>query len=415
MMKKLLAILLFLLLPVSFVCSQVVVVNESDSVMSDEAVPLSALPWPENVQEVLDSLLFSPLFETSQVSVLVYDLTADSVLYYRCPRQRMRPASTLKLLTSVTALDRLGYDYVLRTSVYHDGSVDSLRSLCGSVYVRGGMDPCLGEDDLRGMIDAVCALGIDTIRGDVCGDVTMKDGKLLGEGWCWDDDNPSLSPLLLNGRNVLLSRFADGLRARGIVVCGDGGALRETPSGATLLTTRYHSVGDLLPRVLKQSNNLYAEVLFYHIGASLTPYRCTAGDAIGVERGLLERLGIGTSHYRLADGSGLSLYNYLTAEAEVALLRYAYGQPHIFRYLYDALPIAGVDGTLKGRMRKSAAAGNVRAKTGTLEGVSTLAGYCQAANGHWLCFSIMNNGLERKSDGQHFQNRVCMALCQRYE
>ena len=75
------------------------------------------------------------------------------------------------------------------------------------------------------------------------------------------------------------------------------------------------------------------------------------------------------------------------------------------------MPIAGMDGTLDRRMRRGHAHGNVHAKTGTVTGVSALAGYCTAANGHTLCFSIINMGIRRAAIGRGFQDKVCEALC----
>ena len=76
-----------------------------------------------------------------------------------------------------------------------------------------------------------------------------------------------------------------------------------------------------------------------------------------------------------------------------------------------ALPIAGIDGTLKKRMKGSFTRDNVKAKTGTLTGISSLAGYCQAANGHTLCFAIINQGVMHGRNGRAFQDRVCTILC----
>ena len=70
-----------------------------------------------------------------------------------------------------------------------------------------------------------------------------------------------------------------------------------------------------------------------------------------------------------------------------------------------------IDGTLDNRMRHGYAHGNVHAKTGTVTGVSSLAGYCTAANGHVLCFSIINMGIRHTSSGRRFQDKVCEALC----
>ena len=109
---------------------------------------------------------------------------------------------------------------------------------------------------------------------------------------------------------------------------------------------------------------------------------------------------------------GLSLYNYLSAELEVMMLRYAFRNDNIKQHLIHSLPIAGVDGTLKKRMKSGSVHGNVKAKTGTLTGIISLAGYCTAANGHELCFSIINNGIMHGSNARHFADKVCNLLCQ---
>ena len=159
-------------------------------------------------------------------------------------------------------------------------------------------------------------------------------------------------------------------------------------------------------------NNLYAEATYYQVAASTGRRLAKAADAQEVERALFQKIGLEADRYRLADGSGLSLYNYLTAEAQVMLLRYVWQQPDLYRHLLPALPIAGEDGTLKKRMIDTAAQGNVRAKTGTVTGVSALSGYLTAPGGHRLAFSIINQGLRRAAEGRAFQDKVCEALCQ---
>jgi D-alanyl-D-alanine carboxypeptidase/D-alanyl-D-alanine-endopeptidase (penicillin-binding protein 4) len=114
----------------------------------------------------------------------------------------------------------------------------------------------------------------------------------------------------------------------------------------------------------------------------------------------------------VADGSGVSLYNYVTPDAQVALLRYAFKNPSIYQPFYAALPIAGVDGTLDERMTSGAAYRNVRAKTGTLTGVIGLTGYATASNGHQLAFSILINGTLSSKDARAWQDRFCQQLAQ---
>ena len=125
---------------------------------------------------------------------------------------------------------------------------------------------------------------------------------------------------------------------------------------------------------------------------------------------LIRSLGFDPDDYNVADGSGLSLYNYTTPELVVQLLRYAWKRNNIYLHLFPALPIAGVDGTLERRMCSGNAFSNVHAKTGTLRGVSTLAGYATASNGHMICFCIMNQGIRSNSAAHRFQDKVCQII-----
>ena len=95
----------------------------------------------------LDSLLEDPMFETSQVAVMVYDLTADSVCYRHNERQLLRPASTMKLVTAITALDQLGPQYDFKTDIYYTGQIKG-RTLVGNIYCVGGFDPTLTMGDV---------------------------------------------------------------------------------------------------------------------------------------------------------------------------------------------------------------------------------------------------------------------------
>ena len=148
----------------------------------------------------LDSLLQAPMFETSTVGIMVYDLEADSVIFKKNERQLLRPASTMKLVTAITALEQLGGDYLLNTRLYWNGRVNN-RVLEGDVYCVGGMDPLLDRTDVAAFAEEIRGLGVDTIRGKIVTDVSMKDPLEFGEGWCWDDDNPHLMVLSL-GRST---------------------------------------------------------------------------------------------------------------------------------------------------------------------------------------------------------------------
>lgn len=368
-----------------------------------------ALPWPQNIQYRLDSLLRHPMFETSTVGLEVYDLTADSILYKVNEHQMLRPASTMKLLTAITAIDKLGGSYQFRTQLYYTGKVED-HTLTGDLYCVGGFDPRFNIDDMNAFVESIRRMGVDTIRGSIVADRSMKDADLLGEGWCWDDDNPPLSPLTIGRNTQFVDRFIRQLVDDGVVLdvrISDG----TLPDSAFHLCSRFHSIDQILLRMMKQSDNFYAEAMFYQLAAHQGHRPARAKDAAAIVKRLISKVGLGHRPYRIADGSGLSLYNYLSADLEVRLLRYAYRNSTVYLHLLPSLPVAGSDGTLRNRMRGSFAADNVKAKTGTLEGVSALAGYCTAANGHRLCFSIINQGIMHTSNARRFQDRVCNALC----
>ena len=368
-----------------------------------------SLKWPQSAVHGIDRLLEADMFQTSQVGLMVYDLTADSVIYRHNERQMMRPASTMKLLTAIAAIDRLGGAYQTMTELCYTGHIAN-RTLEGDIYCVGGMDPLFNADDMSAFVESIRKMGVDTIRGHLYADKSMKDYDLLGEGWCWDDDNPVLTPLIYGRKDQFMERFERELRESGLVVQAFASTAVK-PDTAFCICARYHTIDQILMRMMKESDNLYAESLFYQLAASGGARPASARHARQYIRRLIDKVGLHGQRYRIADGSGLSLYNYVTAELEVRLLRYAYRYQNIYIHLLPSLPKAGVDGTLEKRMHGTFTKDNVKAKTGTLTGVISLAGYCTAANGHQLCFAILNQGVMRASDARHFQDRVCEVLC----
>lgn len=379
--------------------------NDSAYIGIDET-----LPWNEIIHQRISGLLNNKMFETSQVGLMVYDLTADTIVFAHRERQLMRPASTQKMVTAVAALDLLGSDYQLKTRLCYTGDIAN-RTLEGNLYCIGALDPMFDNANMQSLINAVREAGIDTIRGKIIADQTMKDSNRLGEGWCWDDKNPTLTPLLVNRKDQFIDVFYSQLAQAGIYLDTntDEGT---TPASAKELITVSHTLTQVLDRMMKKSDNLYAEAVFYQIANYQGGRNASAKHAATVIRQLINKIGLDASNYKIADGSGLSLYNYISAEAEVALLKYAWQQSEIYYPLLNSMPIAGIDGTLENRMKGTRASGNVRAKTGTVMAVSSLTGYCTAANGHELAFSIINNGLLSASKGRAFQDKVCKALCE---
>ena len=149
----------------------------------------------------LDVLLGDALLHAADASVAVYDLTDDSLLYEHRADKLCRPASVEKVVTTVAALNRLGTDYTLRTSLCVTGTIGPDSILRGDLYVVGGFDPEFTAEDLDALIAAIPRAGIRSVAGRIVADVSMADTTYWGNGWCWDDApasfQPYYSPLLL--------------------------------------------------------------------------------------------------------------------------------------------------------------------------------------------------------------------------
>jgi D-alanyl-D-alanine carboxypeptidase/D-alanyl-D-alanine-endopeptidase (penicillin-binding protein 4) len=154
-------------------------------------------------------------------------------------------------------------------------------------------------------------------------------------------------------------------------------------------------LGDIARIVLKPSQNLYTDLLLAHVGEKFRPADSSAdetSEALGIRElnKFLSEAGLKPGEVIFEEGSGLSRDNLTTPNATVTLLQFMSRHQCAQVYL-EALPIAGVDGTLKNRMKGTPAAGNVRAKTGTLRWANSMSGHVTTAAGEHLIFSLMVN------------------------
>ena len=377
-------------------------------VVSEVTAPAT---WKDTIQARLGSLCQQPLFETTQLGLYVFDLTDNLPLYALNATQRMRPASTEKLITSISSLHYLGGDYTFKTDLRIRGTVAN-GVLQGDLYVVGGMDPLLSASDLNNMAAALRNAGISSIAGNMYTDLSMKDDLPYGWGWCWDDDYGPLSALMVNAKDYFGSDWNKALARAGIKRNKPGIRQQQAPSDSKSVFCATHTIDEVLDPILKNSENIYAECLFYQLAAYSGQKKAGRKQAAKLIYDLIEEIGLEADNYQIADGSGLSLYNYVSPELLVRFLNYAFSKSEIFSHLYPALPIAGIDGTLSKRMQDTPAYNNVHAKTGTVNGISSLAGYLTASNGHVLSFCIINQGVSPIGLGRNFQDEVCNALCQ---
>jgi len=215
---------------------------------------------------------------------------------------------------------------------------------------------------------------------------------------------------IIHTPDFFMSTFLERLKAKKIEA--DSCSYGEYSGEGELIASTSHSLEQVMRRALKKSDNLSAEAMFYNLGAkrSGSKYIGTK-ESIGAISAQMVKAGLNPRDYRIADGSGVSLYNYTTADAEVQMLKYAYKQP-TYTIFYSALPIAGIDGTLRSRMKGTLARDNVHAKTGTVTGISSLAGYITTSDGHQVAFAIICTGVLRARIGRIIQDKLCVAMAE---
>lgn len=331
----------------------------------------------------------------------VVDLATGRVLYSRNADRPLAPASNEKLLTTSSAMVRLGpattLDTTLRTApgvaVGPDGT------LPGDLYLVGAGDPTLGDVAMRDLVSQVRGAGLRRVTGAIIGDESLFDsrrgsydshfaydpdlgGELGGLAWGhgrFDSHGPAyyaasrLRHLLKLARVKVTSK---------VTVAGAG-------AGSPVLATHASpTIARLISMTNHPSDNLYAETLLKLLGARAGTAGTTAAG-IAVAQGVLGELGVKAT---MVDGSGLSRSDRVSPHQIVRLLGAMAGRQEgaLFR---ASLAAPGEWGTLQHRMTRTAARGACRAKTGTLDGVSALSGYCLDAGGHTIAFSLLENGV----------------------
>ena len=449
----------------------------------------------QSLTQRLDSLLNDSFLRTSEVGITVFDLTTGESLFRYQDEKLYRPASTEKVITSVTALSTLGTDYTMNTRLQYTGQIEN-DTLKGSLYLVGGFDPELMDADLDSLVESVARSGIRYITDTLAADVSMTDSIYWGSGWSWDDVpasfQPYLSPLMLNrgcvdvtvkptvkdsipdvmcvpasdyyqvdndavslqpqagkleitrnwlhhgnlihisgnvakettrtlsvydSKQFFFHTFVNRLKQKGVEV--QHTAFADCPESDSLMVvtplfTLERPIVEVLKQMMKESDNLCAESMFYHLAMHHAQAKRVSDDdgTDAINHFMKEKLGFNPDVYNIVDGSGVSLYNYVSPQLLLEYLKHAYSHPEVFQPFYESLPIAGVDGTLEHRMKKTKAHRKVRAKTGSVKGVSSLAGYAKASNGHQLAFAIINQNVMNLRLARAWQDKVCAILCE---
>ncbi|MEN2767002.1 D-alanyl-D-alanine carboxypeptidase/D-alanyl-D-alanine endopeptidase [Ornithinibacillus xuwenensis] len=456
-----------------------------------------------SLADKLNTILENDLLDGSTTGVSVRNADSGELLYSYYGDHRLHPASNMKILTTVAALEKLGPDYQFTTEVLTDGVIKG-NVLKGNLYLKGKGDPTLLETDLAHFADQLKAQGISKIKGNLIGDDTWYDRVRLSQDLNWSDEpfytGSQVSALTLSpnedydagtvivevfpaesvdekpvvkltphtdyvkienrattvgtdhSRSISIERehgsntiviegviplegskarswvsiweptgyvvdvFKKSLEEKGITFIGKSNlTVGKTPTDATVLTSKKSmTLEDLLIPFMKLSNNGHGETLTKEMGRVV--YDEGSWDkGLQVIEDVVTQFGVNGETILLRDGSGMSHKNMIPSN-HLSYLLYSVQQEEWYPAFERSLPVAGnserlVGGTLRYRMNDGPAANNVKAKTGSLTGVSTLSGYVTTKDGQKLTFSIMiNNYLGASVSIREIEDAIATAL-----
>ena len=360
----------------------------------------------------------------------------------RRPEVSLTPASTQKVLVGIAALAALGPDFRYETRLLSDG--EPRDGLVGTVWMVGSGDPTLATPEyiqsladrprfqlhqatpLTALADGLKAAGVTTVTGGIVGDDSRYDRIRIVPSWkdnyVIDNEAGPLGALLVNSGFAVFdlgvekraedpaahaaSELARLATAAGTAVTGparSGAAPAE--AAVTLATVRSATLSEIVAGMLRESDNTAAELLVKELGVAKRQNGSTPAGTQAVADALGDA-GLPTAGLRLGDGSGLEITNQASCALLAATLRIAdrSGAPE----LSPLLAVAGRSGTLSLRLAGTPLEGKLRAKTGSLDGVSGLAGYLDARRS--LSFAFVANGPLSDSAGRVLQDRLVALL-----
>ncbi|MFN0156742.1 MAG: D-alanyl-D-alanine carboxypeptidase/D-alanyl-D-alanine-endopeptidase [Bacteroidota bacterium] len=208
---------------------------------------------------------------------------------------------------------------------------------------------------------------------------------------------------------MFLALLSERLKNIGVEI---NGLSWDTASSTAIRIVQYqHRMDSVILYMNRVSDNLSAENILKIMGTEKYGQPGTTEHGLLVVKEYLHGLDIDTTRLVLADGSGLSRYNLLSAGVLIHLLTAVHADTSLFDPLYHSLPTPGEDGSLARRMKGTPAEGRIRAKTGTMSGVSSLSGYAQTEDGETLAFAIlMQNFPGSVRSYRIVQDRICILL-----
>jgi serine-type D-Ala-D-Ala carboxypeptidase/endopeptidase (penicillin-binding protein 4) len=434
--RRTLAVVIFFVLAVTiawvFVRSHGARTNVAEvrSVSSSLPAPIREMPappkpkkmpasWkPQEIAQLHAALndAFAPAIDGADRFSLAVISADGRVIYANHADGSATPASVQKLVVADTALNELGADFRYHTMFAARQAVGENGSLDSDLWLVGSGDPSLSQQDVRNGIGVLSRLGLRRVDGSVAVDATALHGPEWNPHWDPDDQGmdyaPPTSAVSLDGDEMEEHQIVDGVEQsfwtpiRGVtqyvatllqhLLVGSGIATEGRPlvlaaplDSVVLWDHRSAPLAALEAHMLYVSDNHYAEQLLRTLGGEVVGNADDAGGLQAEQRFLSER-GIPTPGLHLFDGSGLSPDNRIAAITLATLLSDA-DRRDDDAPIYLLLPQGGRDGTLK-YYDFTTALGRVRAKSGHITGVSSLAGYVNTANHGRVVFAFLING-----------------------
>jgi serine-type D-Ala-D-Ala carboxypeptidase/endopeptidase (penicillin-binding protein 4) len=370
------------------------------------ALAFSSTASAASLQTRLSRALVTPGVSSSWTGALVYDLARSRTVFAHNRNLSLRPASNEKLAVAVTALERIGPTSLISTEVRGEGSLTASGAWRGRLVLKGYGNPSLQTSGLRRLAEMVRDRGISKVTGRIVADESYFDNVRVGPGWkasFYKDESPPLSALIANRARIdgriasdparaAAVHFKRQLKAVGVTVLGRVVKGTADPGSVRLGVIRSRPLSWMVRRMNRISDNFYAEMILKRIGARIRGSGTTA-DGAAVVRTTLRNHGVPMRGVRIADGSGLSRYDRLTARAVAYMLIWAVSDADFDNEFVGSLPVAGVNGTLADRMERAPAFRHVLAKTGTTNRASALSGYVTNASFNpRFVFAILQNG-----------------------
>ena len=398
----------------------------------------------QRLAAALDVVLSSPTFADARSRSCLVARVDGGTVYVDGGDRPVIPASTLKVLTAATALSLIppGERFVTEARA---GAAPVNGVITGDLWLVGGGDPLLETPDYSStqdhspeiatdvskLADKIVAAGVTRITGGVVGDDRRYDDARTVKTWkrqyLASGEVGPIGALSINdnftiknarGRRTgavdpprdAAAEFASLLAERGVTVGSDArGATPSDPAAAAaasnvVATIESQPIETVVQEVLVWSDNTAAEMLLKEVGFRSTNHQGTAASGVAAVKAFAATRS--KAPYAAVDGSGLDRSDQVTCSLLVDVLSGEEpGGP-----LERALPVMGESGTLRRRLRGEAASGKVRAKTGSLNGVSSLAGFADTGGASRAVFAFVGNGLASTATGVEIGNQLAQQL-----